>query len=131
MPQIDQEFNYAGAIGVASKCRLRVWTTGSPSMTVVVMLTSIPGDSGTSVTNLIQHIATMVNKDIIIPKLGVDHDRVIWIQHNTNKEYDDDPEFDLVTFDWAETPRGQQATNVSWSRVSQALVEGLIKEEIG
>jgi hypothetical protein len=141
MPDIDQEFNYDGYHGVPSKCRLRVWSFGRMNTTVVVVLSDIALDSGTSVTNRIEHIATMVNKDVLIPKLGVDHDRAIWIQHHPNEEYRDDPEFELVTFDWEQVPRRKRypsvesayyhrAKHASWSYRRQEWVEELIKDVV-
>lgn len=127
MSQIDQEFNYAGYHGIASKCRLRVWMGGRVDRMVFVMMTELD-NSGTSVTNRSEHIATMVNKDILIPKFGIDRDRAIWIEHYSKGGVTPWDTFDVVTYDW---DTKQQAKNPSWHRVSQRWVEELIREELG
>ena len=131
--KIDEIFEFRGYHGFPSKCRIRAWLFGRIELSILVMMSDIP-DGGTSITNASEVIATKVMQDIVGPKFDLEHDRVTWIEHYPRQgENNRDPvyrtSFDLVTYKWL-NGKELRATSPSWTRVSKAWIEELIKDRI-
>lgn len=78
----DDEYNYEGYHGVASKCGLKIY--GDEERFVVIM-TELPNNPGTSVTNRSEHIAMRV-ADMICHRYATASMRPVayttmWIEH--------------------------------------------------
>ena len=62
-------YNYTGFHGCDSKCELQIINN-------LVIATEIPENEGTSVTNMAEHLATMVCQTF-----GIEPKHLIWIEH--------------------------------------------------
>jgi len=88
--------------GVRARCRIRIYRAHA----AVVVITELPDNPGTSVTNAIEYIATCVMHDY-----KLDPRTTTWVEHYPGQA--DRPEtWDVVTFEWignavicATTPR--------------------------
>ncbi len=123
---IDRVLDFAGFGGCASRCRLRVfWHQG---LTVVVM-TETGDNSGTSVTNCVEHIAAQVCEFY-----SLDPSRVCFVEHYTdgrtldkNGELRADPmfeeHFDRVTFGIEREGVNWVLSAPKWKRITREEVE--------
>ena len=77
---LDSIFPYTGFHGCASRCQVEVFTR--ERRPIVVRLTELPDNPGTSVTNMFEEIATLA-----VPYLSVwagqivDPEKIIWLEH--------------------------------------------------
>lgn len=104
-----QIFHYKGFHGCDSKCGLEIKSNGTK---VTVILTELDDNSGTSVTNMVEQIATMVYRKYFA---GVPAESIIWIEH-----YPPDPKstitrhregtFDKVILQW----NGKRFSKPNW-----------------
>ena len=125
-------FDYEGYYNCASYCWLRIYF--SPQQTVVIVSES-ETNSGTSITNMIEGIATLVSY-----QYELDVQKTIWIEHYPEEFNGRSPlfaeSFSLVEFDWgshyafpyqrAIQPIKLKASNPQWTNLDKEKVEQLI-----
>ncbi len=107
---IDTAFSWKGfgnGFGAwESKCRLRIYDTATET---VVIATELPDNTGTSITNAAQYIATLV-----VMHYGLDPHSLVWIEHYPPTD-DFEESFDQVTFPWD----GKRFHAPQWRRLQQ------------
>ena len=87
-------FNYRGFHGCPSLCGLHVELL--PDGRTLVICTELSDNSGTSVTNFAEELATLV-----CGRFGVAPDRLVWIEHYpASPVHGPEPDWDLVEFTW-------------------------------
>ncbi len=129
MNQIDTKFEYLGIGGCASHCRLRVFKHGGG---VVVVMTETGDNTGTSVTNAIEDVATLVCE-----RFSLNPQQAVFIEHypdsrtparDGHRRHDAmfEEHFDRVTF--ASITREGVNWDLSmpqWKRMAREQVERL------
>lgn len=86
-------FNFRGLCGRESQCTLEVLPV-SEGRTLVIA-TELPDNSGTSVTNAAEHLASFV-----CDSFGIAPGRLVWIEHyGASPGVRKDETYDLVTFE--------------------------------
>ena len=101
-----------------SYCRLRIYRKSSYH---VVVLSEPEEESGTSVTNAAEHLATRIALHFNLDPLTT-----VWVEHYG--EWREGGEtFDFVTFTW----ESGVASSPKWCRTNRDAVEALIVERIG
>jgi len=118
-----QIFSYLGLGLYKSRCGLKIVRENDR---VTVILTELPDNPGTSVTNCVEEIATQVYHRFL---KGTPIDKIRWIEHYPPRgEWEET--FDEVSFDWdGETfshPRWRRKTpegEVQWESISD-FIEG-------
>lgn len=116
---VDQSYRYQefgmGYGPWENHCRIRIFQP-HPKSTVVVV-SDIRLDTGTSVTNFSQSLATL-----IVKSFGLNPTLVIWIEHYYSCGWRrSSAEFRLVQFLW----EGKTAVHFCWKPLSQQQVEGM------
>jgi len=116
---VDQVYTWTGfANGFGkwdSRCRIRIFRPHPEQ--IVVIASDLGEDSGTSITNCAEGLATLVVKDF-----ALDPALVLWIEHYPyNRQEDPQTEFSRVQFAW----NGGKATKARWSPMSQQEAEAL------
>lgn len=110
------------AIGKSdAKCGLDIIEKGSKA---IVMLTELPDNPGTSVTNWYEEIAAKLFKETLRGKYGIKD--ITWIEHypfeKRTKHSDGREEtWDKVTMDW----NGDRFMNIKWRPLKREEVENL------
>lgn len=103
----DLIIHYKGFWSCDSKCGMKIIRDDREGQ-VTVSLTELPDNPGTSVTNMIEQLATMVYikflKDTPI-------ERITWIEHYPKTSSGEI--FDKVIMDWD----GQKFSNPRWERI--------------
>ena len=115
LEMIDQIYHYKGYYDCPSQCRLQV--NGN-----VVIVTDLDGDTGTSITNMAEHLATQV-----INEFGIKPENLVWIEHYPERGHPLDrfPEnFDLVTFTWD----GQRFRKPVWKPMISEVAKRRLQE---
>jgi len=98
-----------------SRCRIRIFRPHPEQ--IVVIASDLGQDSGTSITNCADHLATLVVRDF-----ALDPTLLLWIEHYPcNRQEDPQVEFSRVHFSWS----GRKATKARWSPMSQQEAEAL------
>jgi len=119
MKKVDSIFHYQGFGDIPSHCRIQIFEM--PEYTIVVA--SEMENSGTSVTNLAENIATLVMQEY-----KINFDRLFWIEHypvnlGISTQHDT---FQLVTFQ----QKGDGLIHPEWISKSKEEVEKLISEKL-
>ncbi len=109
-------FPYAGYFARPAHCRLRVYT--HPDRPTVIIATEVPTNPGTSITNRVEHLATLV-----IRASGIDPEGCIWIEHYPAGPRPLPERFAIVEF--GRDQRGRLA-KPHWTHVTRDHVERLI-----
>lgn len=121
---MDGTLHYSGYHGCRSFCRVRVYEgEGTPPVPPVVLATECDNNTGTSVTNRIEVIATQMYRLLERPPAGItviEHyeDRAFIVALPPIKET-----FDLVTFTWT---CYQGAIDPRWLPLTKAQVEEIL-----
>jgi hypothetical protein len=115
---IETVFTYDGHWTPGAKCGLQIFpgTDGFP----VVVLTELPHNLNTSVTNLVECIAAEVLEQHLPGRIGC-HPPFHCIEHYYPTESIPDETFDLVTFEF-ETPRQQTGDGYGIRVFPEAIV---------
>lgn len=128
MQQIsDRTYHYTGFWQCASVCRLRIYQQDGSSRTVVIATELIEENEGTSITNMAEHLATLVRRE-----LGVPLDDFTWIEHYPPRLFDRrgrpelDEEFSRVRF----SIEGGTYKHPRWQHLSRADVEQMIGQPL-
>lgn len=100
-------YPYKGFHGFPSKCGIDIVKHND---TFIVILTELPDNSGTSITNIIESLATMVYYQFLN---GVPIEKIIWIEHYPPSRHREET-FDEVTFKW----NGKYFFSPRWKRIS-------------
>jgi hypothetical protein len=84
-PTYSGEHEYSGLHGCTSKCGLDVWRVFGQT---IVMLTELPDNPGTSVTNYVEQIATELVPFVTLfaKGQGGSPESIIWIEHYERAE---------------------------------------------
>ena len=117
---LDQTFPFRDDLLREGKCRLRVWQ--EPEQVPVVLFTELDDNAGTSITNMIEHIAWEAFKLLERPTSGIQviehyRDRGMVRGKAIYKE-----EFDMVTF----TQIANGFDDPCWRRICKEEVERII-----
>lgn len=105
---VDTIFYYKGFVGCKSKCGLTITKEGKK---VTVILTELPSNHGTSVTNMIEDLATMIYWQFL---KDVPVENIEWIEHYPPTDSLNLPEtFDRVVMKWD----GKQFSHPQWKRI--------------
>ena len=112
----DMKYSYQGYTRIESFCGLKLLERDGNTL---VILTELPDNPGTSVTNCVEKIATKVLKEF-----RLDWHDITWIEHYpaASRGFDKKPSYDLVEFDWnwlgrAEHPKWLHLTEEKFSRI--------------
>lgn len=127
-PHVDRLLHYRAYPwqGFTSACRVRIFDFAQPALVIV---TELPENAGTSVTNAAEVIATLV-----VGQHGLDPAQMVWVEHcparrppqaRYERGYDTNPDlpspygesFDLVTFEWD----SEGAHHPEWARVTPEM----------
>lgn len=128
--EIDRLFEYEGYHRQSAYCWLNMVRFGRglvKQRSAVVILTELP-DSGTSVTNRIESLASEVWQKILrlgiieADRVPISPGRVLWFEHYLERGRNFPEHYDLVTFDWDDRNEARRAV---WSRVDEAFIEQL------
>lgn len=114
---VDQTFTWKGFGNGFGKwdscCRIRIFQPHPEQQVVVV--SDLGSNTGTSVTNCADGLATLVVGDF-----DLDPVLVLWIEHYPDLRWvDSSAEFSRVVFDW----NGCQATYPRWSSLTRQEAE--------
>lgn len=124
---LSERFDYEGYHRQPAHCWLNMALFGCgqvPQRSAVVILTEMQ-DSGTSVTNRIEHIASKVWQRILRPwEIPVSPGRVLWFEHYPERSRSFPESYDLVTFDWNDR---MEASRAVWHRVDEKFIEQLTR----
>ena len=109
-------YDYKGFWGCDSCCEIEVHrrTDGK----YVFIATELPDNTGTSVTNYAEHLATAMRR-----QYGLKPEEVIWIEHYPEAKDRRKEDFDLVRFGGIE---GDSFRNPVWTRITEQAVDELI-----
>jgi hypothetical protein len=106
--KISMECSYKGLFGYPSKCGLGIETAQDK---VRVTLTELLDNEGTSITNIIEHLATMVYHQFLY---GIEVTRIQWIEHYPAcEEFDSEETFDEVEMLWDD----ERFSSPKWKRI--------------
>ncbi|MGB3508017.1 MAG: hypothetical protein WBA93_01980 [Microcoleaceae cyanobacterium] len=110
-----------------SKCRVRIWHHDSQSATVVLFSDLDEEDSGTSITNASENIATLVRE-----RFGLEDNNITWIEHYPRHRQKYEPPFDKEDFALIEykTIRNQ-LKHPKWRYISKSQVEKMVNVDLG
>lgn len=115
MLTIDQTYRWQGfgdGFGKwESRCRLRIFRSHPEA--IVVVASDQGGDTGTTITNCAEHLATAVVKEY-----AVDPAVLTWIEHLPESE----AQFSLVEFDWSDR---QKASRPRWRYLTREEAEAI------
>lgn len=107
-------YEYKGFGNCESKCKIEVHSN-------IVIATELDDNTGTSITNYAETLATMICKQFsILPE------ELIWIEHYPKDSYSLET-YSLVKFDIDKN----RFSNPKWSYLSNTELEGLIKKLAG
>lgn len=116
---IDETYTWTGfGNGLGkwdSRCRIRIFRPHPEQ--IIVIASDLGEDSGTSITNCAEGLATLVVRDF-----SLDPTLLLWIEHYPcNRQEDPQVEFSRVLFSW----NSSEATKARWSPMSQQEAEAL------
>ncbi|MBD2180612.1 hypothetical protein H6S82_05490 [Planktothrix sp. FACHB-1355] len=128
----SRKFDYPGYYNCESYCRVRIY---SPSEQTIVIVSESETNSGTSVTNMAEGIATLVAYHY-----ELDVKKTIWIEHypeqNNGRSSLFLESFSLVEFDWGchypfpyqreIQPIKLKASNPQWTYIDKTEVQQLL-----
>ena len=105
-------YTYKGFHGCESKCELEIISN-------LVIARQTPENTGTSITNTAEHLASMVCNDF-----HIDPKQLIWIEHYPERgdQHPYPESFNLVSFNIDEDGIFSEPR---WVRISKAVVEAL------
>jgi hypothetical protein len=106
-----QIFHYKGFHGCDSKCGLEIKRHDEK---ITVVLTELDDNPGTSVTNMIEHLATMVYHQFL---KGIPVENITWIEHYPKTSFGET--FDRVFLHW----NGEIFSNPKWERIKEECEE--------
>ena len=109
-------YNYKGFWNCDSCCDIEVHRRSDGKFVFVV--TELPDNPGTSVTNFAEHLATAMRR-----QYGLRPDEVIWIEHYPEAKNRRKEDFDLVRFIGME---GDSFRTPVWTRITEQAVDDLI-----
>jgi hypothetical protein len=109
-------------------CDVRIYECGSYGRQRVIILTELPDNTGMSVTNACEYIATeLVRQHRLTPG------HTVWIEHYPDRHPPGmrndrmfDESFALVTFEW----KDGIARSPDWRHISREWVEQLVGEAV-
>lgn len=121
---VNTTYQWTGSNGTQAHCGLRIFPrTGKH----VVILTEMDSNTGISVTNDCEHLATLVLRDYELhPNF------TIWIEHYSPHSYSQNPgadeseTYDLIQFNW----NGQHFSAPRWCRLTYAEVNALCGQQL-
>jgi hypothetical protein len=122
-------YRFKGLHGCDSCCLLRIYTDGN---FYVVIFTELANNPGTSVTNMIETLATNVLRQF----LGLDKwSCVRWFEHypeRGDRHHSIQETFDEVTFAWfgTSTKRDPHYESAQWKRSSRSTVDVLVGKAV-
>ena len=120
----DMTFPYKGFHGCDSRCRIRIFAPDEgETKPYVVIASELEDNKGTSVTNMAEHLATLLWSYLERPEAGM-----TWIEHYEERAfYGNRPlekeDWDIVTF---KTDAHGRFREPSWRRIKKEAVEELI-----
>lgn len=129
VPTHDYRHSFRGFHTAGAICRVRVFEP--PGRAPVIMVTELPENRNTSVTNLAEYLAAELLERHFPERVGLP-EPVVWIEHYPPRGKDGD-DFDRVEFaDWR--PRNERFNNrwrrrvgePEWRRLTPAQVSALI-----
>lgn len=114
-------YEYRGYHDCESKCGLEIYR--QPSKSVMVVVTELDDNPGTSITNVAEHLATAVCRD-----KGISPQKLTWVEHYPLSRFNNGPHWSIVTFDfdW----QAGRFTNPDWVYVKPEEIEALKKRMI-
>lgn len=126
----DGEWKYRGYHDSPSVCHLRLFEPMETDKPLVAIFTELDSNPGTSVTNRIEVLATMVWQYLERPDRGL-----TVIEHYPNRgmhnprtgKWQFPEEFDIVTFELSD---GCRFARPKWRRVSREEIENTIHQKI-
>jgi hypothetical protein len=141
MPKVlDELHTFHGFHTPGAVCRVRIWLGERAAPAVV--LTELPENKNTSVTNLVEQIAAEVLLRYL-PEWREDAGKVVWIEHYPAERYlRREPSYDRVTFtsdrmaaDWRAWRVTEHRTlrrlgTPSWARLTREEAERLVGEPL-
>ncbi len=106
----DLEYPYKGFGNCDSKCGLKIYQ--QPDRAIVLM-TELPDNEGTSVTNCAEHLATKIREQYLA---DLQIQNIIWIEHypKNKKNGNFEDTYDLVNLKWD----GAEFYSPSWEPIS-------------
>lgn len=108
-------FNYKGYGNCNSICGVDIEKLADGR--TIVVLTELPENTGTSVTNMVEYLATEIYHSFL---KGIPTQNIFWIEHYPERK--PFPEtFDRVIMTWD----GQKFKNPKWERLLPAFFQGL------
>lgn len=109
-----------------SKCRVRIWRDDTQSLTVVVFSDLDDEDTGTSITNASENVATLVRERF---KLNAN---TTWIEHYPRHKQKYEPPFDKEDFALIEYKTiKKQLKRPHWRYISKSEVEKMVNDNLG
>lgn len=106
--KISMECCYIGLFGYSSKCGLDIEKTHDK---VKVTLTELLDNEGTSVTNIIEHLATMVYHQFLY---GIEVTNIRWLEHYPAcEEFGSEETLDEVKMLWDD----ERFSKPEWKRI--------------
>ena len=109
------QFSYRGFHGCTCVCGLELQKLADGR--TLVICTELPENTGTSVTNFAENLATLVCR-----KFGIRHDQLLWIEHYfSGRALGPEPQWDWVEFDWDgesfQNPRWRPMDALDWRQL--------------
>ncbi len=129
MDYVDFVMEYRGIGNCKSKCGVKIIKT---DVSPIVIITELPDNPGTSVTNWFENIATLVYEKYL---KNYDPEPIIWIEHYPPEYYNRehmmanatekrDGVFDKVSLEWDNAHN--RYVNPFWYRISKTYFETLL-----
>jgi hypothetical protein len=124
----DGHWHYRGYHGCPSVCHLRVYEPTNPQEPLVVVFTELRDQTGTSVTNRIEHLATQIWRWLERPQRGItviEHypPRGVHVATSRGERWQFAEEFDLVEMTRTEDERFEKP---HWKPSTRAAIEQMI-----
>jgi len=104
-----QILHYKGFWNCDAKCGLEIKRDKDK---IIVILTELDDNPGTSVTNMVEQLATMVYHQFL---KGIPIENITWIEHYPKTSFGET--FDRVTMNW----NGKEFSNPKWERIREVL----------
>lgn len=109
-----------------SKCRVRIWHDDSHSATVVLFSDLDEDDTGTSITNASENVATLVRE-----RFGL-NGNITWIEHYPRHRQKYSPPLDKEDFALIEYEDiRNQLKRPYWRYISKSEVEKMVNGDLG
>lgn len=134
-PLLDERVEYEGYHGCLSVCRVRVFGPtpkgDMPRRPMIVMFTELPDNQGTSVTNRIEHLATLLYARLGKPKalpVFVEHYPDRGVHYEKVNRWQFPESFSFVGFCRSDGGRFQRPC---WQHTTRMTVEVIAGQQIG